>query len=332
MALIINTTNFADFVANSTINFRRAYDSFPKRAAQVYDIQGTDLVTGTESSLDGFTVAKIKREGSDFAYLDIAQGDSKTWTVYEVGGMTKITWLMRKGNKYSEMNKRINNLGASAAKRMEWDLTHRLTEADATSYTNIDGDTVSTVVGNGQTLADTDHAVTNSSTTYRNRVANNPVLSKGGLEAAEKLFATQMIDANGELIVSEPDTIITSSDPNTVNTALEYLRSVSAPDAGVSGVENVYKGKYKLLVLPYLATTPSTGAYNSSDAKFWFLADLKNTDAVCRILSNPTFIPPTENDGKESETMDWKFACHAAYAIEILRASWLVFSSGDGTA
>src|SRR3989304_5552261 len=133
MAQVINSTNFADFVANSTINFRRAYDTYPKRAAQIYDIEQTSLVTGTDSSIDGFTVAKIKREGSDFAYLDIAQGDSKTWTIYEIGGQTKISWLLRTGNKYREMNSRISGLGSSAAKRMEWDLTHRLTEADATS-------------------------------------------------------------------------------------------------------------------------------------------------------------------------------------------------------
>lgn len=141
-----------------------------------------------------------------------------------------------------------------------------------------------------------------------------------------------MIDENGELILSEPDCLITTNDPTTVNTALEYLRSVSAPDAGVAGVENVYKGKYTHLALPWLSTTPSSGAYNSSDAAFWFLADLKNTDAVCKMLENPTFIPPTANDGKEFETMDWKFACHAAYAIEILRGTWIVMSSGDGTA
>jgi len=132
MSKIINTTNFDDFVANSTVNFRRAYDQYPKRAAQVYDIENTDLYSGTESSVDGFTVAKIKREGSDFSYLDVTQGLNKSWTVYEVGGMTKITWMMRRANKYREMNNRISNLGASAAKRMEWDLTHRLTEADST--------------------------------------------------------------------------------------------------------------------------------------------------------------------------------------------------------
>jgi len=180
-------------------------------------------------------------------------------------------------------------------------------------------------------LFDTDQAETGTSTTFRNIVANNPVLSKGGLEAAEKLFATQMIDSNGELINEVPDTLITSNDPNTVNTALEYLRSTSAPDAGVAGVYNVYNSKYRLLILPFLATT-AAGAYDSTKATYWMLANLKGTDAVLRILQNPTFIPPTENDGKEFETMDWKFGCHAAYAIEILRGQWIVLSKGDASA
>jgi hypothetical protein len=331
MARVINTVNFADFVANSTINFRRAFDEFPKRASALYDVENTSLLNGEESSLDGFSVAKIKKEGEDFAYLDINQGDNKTWSIYEVGGMTKITWKMRVGNKYREMNARISNLGRAAAKRMEMDLTHRFTFGTATSYTNLDGNTVSTTTGDALALFYSAHTVNGSSTTFRNQVANNPVLSKGGLEAAEKLFATQMLDANGETVFEEPDTLITTNDPNTVNTALEYLRSTSAPDAGVSGVENVYKGKYRLIVLPYLSTT-AAGVYNSDKAKYWMLANLKNTDAICKVLEAPTFIPPTENDGKEFETMDWKFACHAAYAIEVVRANWIVMSAGDASA
>ena len=133
MSQMINSTVFSDFVANMEIKFRRAFDEFPKVASQLYDVQSTDLVAGDESSLDGFTVAKIKREGADFAFLDINQGYRKAWTVYEVGGMTKITWLMRTGNKYREMDQRVANLARSTAKRMEWDLTHRYTFGTATS-------------------------------------------------------------------------------------------------------------------------------------------------------------------------------------------------------
>jgi hypothetical protein len=331
MARTVNTTNFADFVANSTINFRKGYDEFPRAASQLYDVENTSMLTGEESSLDGFSVAKIKREGEDFAYLDINQGDNKVWNVYEIGGMTKITWKMRVGNKYREMNARISNLGRSAAKRMEMDLTHPFTFGDSGSYTNMDGDTITLTTADGEYLFDTDHSVNGSSTTFRNIVANNPALSKGGVEAAEKLFATQMLDANGETVFEDPTHLVTTNDPNTVNTALEYLRSVSAPDAGVAGVDNVYKGKYTLIVLPYLSTT-AAGVYDSTKAKRWMLVNLNHKESVLKVLEAPTFIPPTENDGKEFETMDWKFACHAAYALAHVRATDKVVSKGDASA
>jgi hypothetical protein len=331
MASLINTSNFADFVANSQINFRRAFDDFPKVASQLYDVEYTDLVTGEESSLEGFTMAKIKDEGDDFAYLDINQGDNKIWNVYEIGGMTKITWKMRVANKYRVMNQRISNLGKSAARRMEIDLTHRFTFGTATSYTSQEGRTITTTLGNGKQLFYSGHDVPGSTSTYRNRVANNPQLSKGGIEAGEKLFTSQMIDSNGELINEMPDSLIIANNPTMKNTALEYLRSTSAPEGAVSGIYNVYNDRYKLIVLPFLATNKD-GAYDSTKESYWMLANLRGTDAVCKILSAPRLIPPTENDGKEFETMDWLFASHAAYAIEIVRGQWIVMSDGLGTA
>lgn len=329
MATIINSTNFPDFVANKTINFRKAYDAFHRVASQLYDVQRTDQENGEESSLDGFTVAKVKRDGSDFSYLNINQGDNKTWKTYEIGGMTKITWLMRKTAKYRLIDSRINGLARSVAKRMELDLTHPFTFGDSGSYTNMDGDTVTLTTADGEYLFDTDHSVNGSSTTFRNIVANNPILSKGGLEAAEKLFATQMLDANGETVFQNATHIVTTNDPNTINTALEYLRSTSAPDAGVAGVDNVYKGKYGHIILDYLSTD-ANGVYDSTKAKRWMLVNLNSKESVLKVLEQPTFIPPTNNGGEDFETMDWKFAAHAALAICHVRATDKVLSTGLG--
>jgi hypothetical protein len=331
MPNIINRGNFADFNNNLEIVWRKSYESFPKRAGQLYDMEDVSVDTGDESGLDGFSVAKKKREGGDFSFLSVTQNYRKSWTVYEIGGETKITWLMRKAAKYRNIQDKISKLAESAAKRMEWDLTHRFTFATATSYTDLDGDTVTTTVGDGLALLSTAHTVPGSATTYRNRVANNPILSKGGLEAAEKLFATQMIDTNGELIFQEPTHLVIPNDPNTINTAIEYLRSYADPTAAHEGVKNVYEGKYQLLVLPYLATT-AAGVYDSTKAKYWFLVNLNHKDAVVKVLEQPTFIPPSAADGVEFETMDWKYACHAAYAIEIIDPRFVVGSLGDASA
>lgn len=163
-------------------------------------------------------------------------------------------------------------------------------------------------------------------------MANNPIFSKGGLEAAETLFSSQLIDSAGNKIVSMPDTIVTTDDPNTVNTVLEYLKSTAAPLTSNSGIENVYKSKYSHLVLPLLATTAS-GAYDSTKAKYWMLVNAAHTDAVVEISENPHMISPTPGSNAEDfENDDWKFKSSCAYGIEIIDPKWAVLSKGNGDA
>ena len=331
MPKIINRGNFADFNDSLEIKWRKVYDAYPKRAGALYEERSTDVDTGDVSSLDSVSVAKKKREGSDFAFLNLTQNYRKNWHTYEVGGEIKITWNMRRYAKYNEIDRALSGMAESAARRMEMDKTHRFTFAASTSYVDMDGDTVTTTVGDGLALLTTAHTMPGTATTFRNRVANNPVLSKGGLEAAEKLFATQMIDTNGQLVFYEPDTLIVSNDPTVVNTAKQYLGSYADIEAAHEGVMNPYQGKYRLIVLPFLATTAS-GAYDSSKANYWFLANLSRKDALCFVGQAPTLIPPTENDGKEFETMDWKYATFASYALVISDARWIVGSAGDGSA
>jgi len=331
MPNIINRGNFADFNDNLEIKWTKVYDQYPKVAGQLYNQSATDVDTGSISSLDSVSVAKKKREGADFAFLQLTQNYKKTWSTYEVGGEMKITWNMRRYAKYNEIDRALSGMAESVARRMEMDKTHRFTFFTATSYTDLDGDTVTTTVGDGLALGSTAHTVPGSSTTFRNRVANSPVLSKGGLEAAEKLFATQMIDTNGQLVFYEPDTLITTNDPTVVNTARQYLGSYADPEATHEGVMNPYQGKYRLIVLPFLSTT-AAGAYDSTKANYWFLASLARKDAYCMVGQEPSLIPPTENDGKEFETMDWKYASFGSFALSITDPRWIVGSLGSGDA
>lgn len=331
MAGIINRGNFADFNNNLTIQWGKTYTEFPKAASVLYNVQSTDVDTGDISSLDGFTIAKIKREGQDHAFGNLTQNYRKAWTTYTISLETKVTWEMRRFAKYDLIQKRIDMLAESAAERLEWDLTHRFTFANSTSYTSVEGETITTTVGDGLALLSTAHTVPGSSTTFRNRVANNPILSKGGIEAAEKLFATQMIDTNGQMRPQKPTHLFVSNDPNTVNTATEYLKSYADPTASHAGVTNVYEGKYGLIILPYLATT-AAGVYDSTKAKYWGLVDLKHSDAYLKVAQNPMFLTPEDNGGKDFETMDWKYGCMANYAIVITDPRWVVMSLGDASA
>lgn len=323
--MLINRDTFADFNDNLTVMFEKRFDQFPKAADALYEIHDTSVDTGDISGLDGFGFARKKREGGDHAFGSLAQFYRKSWRTYEVSLEAKITWNMRKYAKYPEIQQEIQNLADSVADRMELDKTHRLTYATSTSYTDMDGDSITVSVGDGFALLYSAHTVTGVSTTFRNRISGDPLVSKGGIEAGELLFASQMITTSGKIAKRKPNAIITGDDPNTVNTVKQYLQSYADPEASHEGVMNPYQGKYRHIVLPYLATTAS-GAYDSSKAKWWFLADLTRKGLHAFIGQAPTFITPQEGQGIEFENMDWKYAAFASYDLVCNDPRWIVGS------
>lgn len=327
----INSTTFNDFTRNALIEWHKGYERVALVAKQIFDVRSSDKETSDHSSLDGFTFARRKTQGDNYFQDSPTQNYSKTMTKYRVGLEAIITWEMRKYDKYREMSRVLSGLGEATAQRLELDLTHRLTFANATSYVDMDGTTVTTTVGDGLALLSTAHTVKGSSTTFRNRVANNPAFSRSGVEAAEKLFATQMIDSSGNKIVVTPDTIITSNDPSVVNTVREFLNSTASPAVSNPGVVNVYQGKFKHLVLPYLSTTNS-GAHDSTKESLWFLVSLSHSDALCEISEMPHMISPSAGGNAEDfDNDDWKFKSSAAYGIEIVDPKFLCGSLGDAS-
>ncbi len=328
----INSSTFNDFVRNANITWRKGFEFVPLVVKALYDISENELLITEHSSLDGFTYADRLNEGDNYSQQVPVQNYSKTMTKYRVGLEAVITWQMRKYDKYREITGKLQSLGENVAKRMELDLTHRFTFGTATTYTDRNGVSVSISTGDGLALFSTAHTVTGSTTTYRNRVANNPVFSRAGLEAAEALFAQQMINSLGEKVVVTPDTIVIAWDPATENTVREFLNSTATPSLSNSGVTNVYQGKYELLKLPLLATT-ATGARDSTKEKYWMLACKAHTDAVCQISEMPHMVAPSMgSNAEEFDNDDWKFKASGSWGIEIVDPKWIVFSSGDLTA
>jgi len=313
--MIIDSTTFTDFNDNLTILFEKKFDeAYDSSVDQLYNMHDTAVDTGDVSGLDGFGFAKIKKEGNDHAFGNLAQFYRKSWHTYEVSLETEITWNMRKYSKYSDIQDRINELSTSVADRMVLDKTHRFTFATSTSYTSMEGEPINTAMGDTYALAYSAHTVTGSSTTYRNRISGDPIISKSGIEAGELLFSSQMITTTGKVVKRKPNVIFTGDDPNTVNTVKQYLQSYADPEASQAGVVNPYNGKYQHIILPYLATT-ATGAYDSTKAKWWGLADTTRKTFHCFVGQAPTFITPQQGQGIEFETMSWKYASFASYSL-----------------
>lgn len=333
----LSTVNLSDFVKNAEITWLKGKDAFNpvmRNSGLVREVAVPKNTGNTRefSEIDLELYAKYKGERDEAKYAKVQQGYSKTGTLYRVAFSESITYEMRTQGKYLDVQQRLLNLLPTAMRRMELDLQHRITFATATSYTDMDGRTVDTTVGDGFQLAYTAHTVRGSSSTFRNRLANNPQLSRGALEAMEKMRVENSINQFGQKVPCTDDVLWTTDDPNSVNTAREILRSTASVESGANaGVVNTYQAKYRHVALPLVATDKD-GNVDSSKAKYWGLASSMQSSFYLGVHEEPRVIPPTVGDGQSALTDDWVFGCRAGYMLVIPAASWFAFSSGDATA
>lgn len=276
--------------------------------------------------------ASVRDEWDVSKMAKVQYGYEKDLQVYTVSLEVSITKRMRVAWKNQEILDQITSLSEVCPATMDLDLTHRLTFAFASSYVSRDGITIDTTVGDGQALIYNAHTLTGSSTTYSNAMTSNPAFSKAALENAEQLFVEGTFNNLGEKMAMKPDVIITTDDPNTVNQVRELLKSTaSIADEKNSGVINVYKAKYRHVVLPRLATT-ATGAVDTNKRKYWFLASTADSDFYLSVLEAPYLKTPADgNNGEEFSSENWKYLTAATYGIAIVTGRWIKGSNWSGS-
>jgi len=333
----LNKATLSDFTALADVIFVKELMSLPREARdsglfKVVQIPDNTGESRKFSEIDLEEYAEVKNESDQASRAKVQQGYDKTMSVKRFAKDIGISYEMRKFNKYPEVVARLTNLARLAVARMELDLQHRIGFAASTSYTNKDGETVATTTGDGKALAYSAHTLAGSSTTYRNILANNPQLSRGALEAMELMRVQNTYNQFGEKVVMPADILWTTDDPNTINTAREYLKSTASPDATHAGVTNVYAGKYQHKILSRVATT-AAGANDSTKAKYWGLASSSYSTAYLGIWEEPHLKTPADlNAGEDFPTDDWNYGVRAGWGIEILNGVWFSMSKGDGSA
>lgn len=333
----LNTITLSDFVKLANVIFIRGFESVAPsmltsglvRQVAISENSGN---TREFSEIDTNEYLTYKGQGDQAARAKVQQGYSKTMTSYRVAENIGITYEMRTQNKYPEVVSALTNGGRKGPNTLDLDLSMRLTFGASTTYTDRDGRTIATTVGDGFQLFYTAHTLAGSSTQYRNRLANNPQLSKGALEGMERLVTENTYNQLGEKKTAVFDILWTTDDPNLVNTAREYLRSTSNPDAAHAGVTNVYNGKYRHVILPRVAMS-AAGAPDSTKRAYWGIASSQMSSFYVGVWESPHMIAPTANsNGEDVQTDDWDFRVRGGWGMVIVGAAWIKFSSGDGTA
>lgn len=332
----LNTITLGDFVKLADVLFKKGKNSVMDvmRNSGIFNVSPIPANSGNTrefSEIDLEEYADNKGESAQSERAKVQQGYSKTMTQKRVSKDIGISYEMRTQNKYPEVTRRLTNLGGLAKNRMDLDLAHRITFATATSYTDKNGATVDVSLGDTLALASTAHTVRGSSTTYRNRLANNPRLSKGALQGMRRLVVEETINQFGEKVTRSFDILFTTDDPEDMDMAAEILKSTSGIDATNSGVINVDQARFKHIALPRVATD-ANGAVNADKKHYWGLVSSMDSQAHLGIWEEARMKSPSVGNGEDFSTDDWNFGTRAGYGITIVSGAFFKFSSGDGVA
>jgi len=341
----VNTATFSDFVRLAPYMWTQGVESIRPEARQsgIFRVGIFPANSGNTREYNEFDTneyASYKGEGDQAEQSRIQLGYTKVGRVYRFGEDVGITWEARNQGKYPEALRRIKDLAKKVSARMELDLQHRITFGTATSYTDMDGRSVDTAVGDTLALFSTAHTLRGSSSTYRNRLAGNPQLSKGSLEAIEKQISENTLNQFGEKMTAPFDILWTTDDPNTMNTARELLQASAAVSAPNAGVPNVYQAKYKHVKLSRVATD-ANGGVDATKAKYWGLASSDISTAYLDVLEEPNLREPKEitdqkalgTDNVEDVSTDTiTYSARGSWSICVVGSRFIHFSSGDGTA
>lgn len=329
----------------NTVTFYQMYDLIRKQfvqtqqmvmpAAQQLFIKDTigknNGNTKRYDEIDTQTFARNKGEGASAKKAKVGVGYNVTMTKKRIAMEIDISQEARDENRYAEVGSLITNLVHFCPQRLDLDLTHRLTFSNATSYTDMDGATVTTTVGDGLALISSVHTLAFNATTYSNSVSGNPIFSRGALETAESLTTSDILSNFGERRVMNFNSIITSDDPNTCNSVKQFLRSTSDVDQNNPNVINPYQGKYRHVELPYLATT-ATGARDATKKRWWFLGAIQQGFNGWQAYLGMWEEPHMKNEPEEGKNnVDfsrdiWTYGARAGYGIVAVSGRGLIAS------
>lgn len=271
----LNTVTLPEFSDLTKKQFTHLKDKVTPVAAQLFINESLTSYPNDQKrydEVDTETFAKLKRQGEDARKARSGVGYNKTMVARRFAMEIEVSYEFR---RYSEayagkVKADLLSLADFIPQRRELDLSHILTFATASTYVDMDGETRTITTGDGNPLLYATHALAFSGTTYTNIVSGNPAFSSGALEVARNLFNTNILSNFGERRVLAPNTIITTDDETTVNSVRQLLNSTADLSAANAGVTNEQRGRYRHVVLPYLATT-AAGAYDSTKKRWWFL-------------------------------------------------------------
>lgn len=328
---MISTADFGDLTKNAKVQWDKVMDQAPRVRNVIADIVSVTEENSEHSSISKFPMARRKARGADAQKASTGQGYTVNFTQQTVALQADVEYELRKFDKYNEIMRLIRELSGSTNERMEFDLAAYLTYAWATSYTNIDGETVSTSTPDGLALIDDTHTPNKSADTWSNEIdTTHSPISTSVLEGLEQKFNTFLDEGKGRPLFNRPTHILHGRHSPTKHEISRILKSNQ--EAGTANNDvNTFKGVYTQVEVPYLGYEPSGDSLvkNSDKDRFVFLAALDGDTKGLRmeVSEEARLVPPEQ----VFESRTWEYMSQALYDTGLMNPAWIAGTKGDGT-
>jgi len=327
--MAITKADFNDLVKNAEYQWMKAEKEFPAVRTELAKIVSVDTATSDRSIISSLPTARRRNEGADAYKGEPKQGYTKSFNQAEIALEADVTKQMRMFDKYDEIMMRMREISRSTQRRMEMDIASLLSYAWSTSYTNLDGETVTTSTPDGVTLIDASHTPNGTSDTWSNELSStHDPISHDTLENLIQLFNNFLDDGDGRQVPVMPTHIITGTHVPTMHEVKRILGTMLRPSTGDNDM-NVNRGILKHLVVPFLDFNAATEKRDSTKARYCFVANLESdTNGICMEISQQ---PRLEAPEQVFESGTWQFQSTALYDFGTTKANFIAGTKGDGS-
>lgn len=328
---MIKVSDFLDLSKNAKVNWQMARDEFGSVRQMLSNIKNVSERTSEYSDIGAGETARRRDDGDDAYKGTLKQGYTKNFTQAEIALQVDVTKQMRKFDKYDEIMKRMRRMGKNTERRMEMDIASLLSYAWSTSYTNIDGETVATTTPDGLALISTAHTANGSSNTFSNEISTtHDAISVDTLEALEEKGNSFIDQADGRLVPTMFDTIITGRHAPTVHTVRRILGSEKLQGTTDNDMNDL-KNQYNHLIVPFIDLNAQTEARDTTKSQYCFLAALKSKDENGFMIEMSQDIQ-FETPEQVFESGTWQYQTTALYDFGTLFANFITGTKGDSSA
>jgi len=203
--------------------------------------------------------------------------------------------------QYSEVKDRVNQVMLSIFRTRQIHATIPFEKAFVTSFTDDEGDTISTAGPDGVALCAVNHPTFPGASAAGDLQSNlgSSALSLDALETT-KLAMKEFKDDRGKKLLIVPDTVIIP--PNLEYQFDEMMKSEGRYDTA-NRVDNVRRGAYKKIVLDFL-----------TDTNAWFMVDSKLMKQYLKWFERRKPTPERDEDF-DTEVLKWKFISRYSFGF-----------------